>query len=80
MVNPLQCMLVDEVCTVLGTLTVISTAHGVLNIVLKDFSYHSRITLIAAEAIEEVGIVEVCLVLTDISIKLVYASLVGSAL
>ena len=80
MVNPLQCMLVDEVCTVLGTLTVVCTAHGVLNIVLKDFSYHSRITLVAAEAIEEVGIVEVCLVLTDISIKLVYASLVGSAL
>ena len=44
-VNPFQCLVVDDAGRILLALEIVLAEHRVLDILLHDFSYHSRISL-----------------------------------
>ena len=45
LVNPLQSLVVDDAGRILLALEIVLAEHRVLDILLHDFSYHSRISL-----------------------------------
>ena len=44
-VNPFQCLVVDDAGRILVALEIILAEHRILDVLLHDFSYHSRISL-----------------------------------
>jgi len=75
--QPLECALVDDIGAVLPAVVVVRAVHGVPDVLLQYLADDGRVAPRAAEAVEEVGEVEVCLELTDVAEELVHAALVG---
>src|SRR5574344_1490522 len=78
LVNPLQSLVVDDAGRILLAFEIVFAEHRVLDILLHDISYHSRITQRLAVTVQEVGIIKMCLELTDVAVEFIYATLVGS--
>ena len=80
-VYPLQGILMYEVAGVLAAVleVAVASSHGlVLYVLLQHIHHHMLVAiLLGVVAVEEVGIVGVCLELADVAIVAVYATLVG---
>ena len=67
---------VDEVGGVLRAVAVVVAEHGVADVLFQYLAHHGGVAHGTAEAVEEVGIIEVGLILADVAVVLVHAALV----
>ena len=77
-VDPLHRFAVDDVGRILGAIEIIGAVHSVLHILLHHLAHSGRVAQSTTIAIEEIGVVEMCLELADIAVELIDAALVGS--
>lgn len=76
-VKPFQSFLVDEVGRVLRPVGVVGTIHRPLDVLVEGDAHSGGVAERLAVAVEEVGIVEMCLELTEIAVVFVDAAGVG---
>ena len=77
MPQPIHCPLVNEVGAVLGSVVVVVTIHGVLDVVFQHFAHHRRVASGTAVSVQEIGEIEMGLELADVTIELIHSAFVG---
>ena len=78
LVEPFQCLLVNQVSRILRTLEIVFAAHRVADVVFQNHAADGRITCGTAVGVQEVRVVEVRLKLAHVAEVFVHAPLVGS--
>ena len=77
LIEPSHRLLVNKIGSVLLAVLITIAVHRMINVVLQNNTTHFGITSRTTVFIQEVGIIKVCLELTDIAIVFIYATLVG---
>ena len=78
LVEPFQCLLVNQVGRILRTLEIVVAAHRVADVVFQNHTADGRITCGTAVGVQEVRVVEVRLKLAHVAEVFVHAPFVGS--
>ena len=74
--QPRQGTLVNKLGTILLTVVVIFTIHGVLNILLQHLTHHTGIAHGTAITIQKIGEIKMCLELTYVAIEFVHTTFI----
>lgn len=77
LVEPVESVLMNKVGRILLAVDIVVAKHGVLDVLIQNNAFHGLVARRTAVGIEEVGIVEMCLKLADVAIKLINAALIG---
>ena len=72
LINPLHGFLMNQIGRILRTLFVIITKHGIIDVVFHYNTYDSGISFLFTVSVQEIGIVQMCLKLTYITVKFIY--------
>ena len=78
LVQPLQCFLMNHVGRVLRTFLVVGTIHRILDVFIHHHPHHSGVAQRFTITVQEIGVVEMSLKLTDVTVVFIYSPFVGS--